>query len=285
MVSAACIAEPIERSPLNTYPPINTSAGPVVTSTKSSSLPPERVEVITLAKDQPLAGSIRYDIYGPDRGAELPVVVIVHDLDGADQATDLGLALATENLVIIPHYDSPVRGGRFPDPLSAASCALALASDASVFGGDPDQVTVIGAGFGALAAFIVLTTDDLYLPTSCQYAGAVRPTGLIALGGTWSPSQLAADAFDTMNAFMGGTPEQAPSTWELLNPDQYVDRPPFQVTLLRADNDPNPEVTDLFAAQLLEAEWSLVVGIIRENTSRSALTNAAGEIAEYLDRR
>lgn len=285
MVSTGCIAEPIERSPLNTYPPADSSTDQMTVSSTSSSLPPERIEVVTLAKDQPLAGSIRYDIYGPDQGAELPVVVIVHDLDGADQATELGLALATDNIVIIPRYDSPVRGGRFPDPLSGTSCALALASDASVFGGDPNQVKVIGAGFGALAAFIVLTTDNLYRPTSCEYTGSVKPTGLIAIGGTWSPSQLAADAFDAMNAFMGGTAEQAPSTWALLNPDQYLDRPPFQITLLRGDSDPNPDVTDVFAARLLEAGWPVVVGITGENSSRSALTNATDEIAVYLDGR
>ncbi|MBK5268927.1 MAG: hypothetical protein JJE47_16025 [Acidimicrobiia bacterium] len=285
MMSAACIAEPIERSPLNTYPPIDGSTNPSVIPNPTTSVPPERVEVITLARDQTLAGSIRYDVYGPEQGTELPVVVIVHDLDGAEQATELGRALATENIVIIPRYDSPIRGGRFPDPLSAASCALALASDAAAFGGDPEQVKVIGAGFGALAAFIVLTTDDLYRPTSCEYTGSVRPARLMAIGGTWSPSQLAADAFDAMNVFMGGTAEQAPATWELLNPDQYVDRPPFEITLLQGDSDPNPEVTDGFAAQLREAGWPVVAGIIRQNSSRSALTNATDEIAGYLDRR
>lgn len=285
MVSASCIAEPIERSPLNTYPPIDSSTNPTIISNKTTSVPSEHVEVIALARDQTLAGSIRYDVYGPDQGAELPVVVIIHDLDGAEQATELGRALATENVVIIPRYDSPIRGGRFPDPLSAASCAFVLASDSSVFGGDPDQLIVIGAGFGGLAAFIVLTTNDLYRPTSCEYTGSVRPARLIVIGGTWSPSQLAADAFDAMNAFMGGTVEQAPATWELLNPDQYLDRPPFEVTLLRGDSDPNPEVTDEFGARLLEAGWPVDVGIIGQNSSRSALTNATEEIAGYLDRR
>lgn len=284
MMSAACIAEPIERSPLNTYPPIDGPTNPAIIRNPTTSVPLERVEVIALARDQTLTGSIRYDVYGPEQGAELPVLVIVHDLDGAEQATELGLALATENIVIIPRYASPIRGGRFPDPLSAARCALALASDASVFGGDPDQVQMIGAGFGALAAFIVLTTDDLYLPASCEYTGSAKPARLIAIGGTWSPSQLAADAFDAMNAFMGGTAEQAPATWELLNPDQYIDRPPFEITLLQGDSDPNPEVTDVFADQLLEAGWPVIGGVIRQNSSRSALTNATDEIADYLDR-
>lgn len=285
LAATACIAEPLDKSPLNTYPP--TSSIPFSSTTTLATPPPtsqsDPIDVITLVKDRPFAGRFRYDVYGPDSAIDTPILIFVHDLDGVAEITDLARTLAERNIVIVPHYESPVRGGRFPDPLSVTACALAMATESDVYGGDPANVTVLGVGFGALAGFIVANTTTLYLPTECESAEMALPDRLVALGGSWSPDALASDSFDAMATFMGGTPQQVPATWALLDPDQYAEPMTIEITLLRGAHDLNASVTDTFAGHLLAEGWPVVVGIIAGHTSKSALTGAQPIIAGYLD--
>ena len=288
LVVTACIAEPLDQSPLNTYPP--TSSIPISTTAALASPPTSEgdavdraIDVITLAKDRPFAGRFRYDVYGPDSALNAPVVILVHDLAGVAEVTDLALTLAEQHVVIVPHYDSPVRGGRFPDPMSVTACALAMATGADVYGGDPTDVTVFGLGFGALAGFVVANTATLYLPGECEYSEMASPKRLVALDGSWSPDALANDSFDAMATFMGGTPQQVPATWALLDPNQYVDAVDLEITLLRGAHDLDASVTDTFAGYLLAEGWPVTVGIIAGHTSRSAASGAHAKIAGYLD--
>lgn len=293
LLAAACIAEPLDQSPLNTYPPTSSipfSATTTLVGRPSTSESDEigdvidnAIDVITLAKDRPFAGRFRYDVYGPDSTVNAPVLVLVHDLAGYAEITDLALTLAEQHIVIVPHYESPVRGGRFPDPLSVTACALAMATESDVYGGDPTNVTILGVGFGALAGFIVANTATLYLPTECEFAEMAPPARLVALGGSWSPDALANDSFDAMATFMGGTPQQVPATWALLDPNQYVEPVDLEITLLRGAHDLDASVTDTFAGHLLTEGWPVVVGIIAGHTTRSALTGAQPRIASYLD--
>lgn len=286
VLATACIAEPLEKSPLNTYPPAESipSSSPTTQPTPAPVTADQPIDVITLAKDRPFAGQFRYDVYGPDSAIDLPVLIVIHDLDGVAEVKDLALTLAEQNIVIVPHYESPVRGGRFPDPLSVTACALGMATESDVYGSDTTNVTVLGVGFGALAGFIVTNTDTLYLPTECEFRKMASPRRLIAVGGSWSPEVLANDSFDAMATFMGGTPQQVPATWTLLDPNQYVDPMPLEVILLRGAHDLNPTVTDTFAGHLLAAGWPVVVGIIPGHTSQSALAGGQSIIAEYVDR-
>lgn len=289
VIAGGCIAEPLDQSPLNTYPPpssipfsVTTTAADPPTSGDDNSIG-SSVDVITLAKDRPFAGRFRYDVYGPDSALDTPVVIVVHDFGGVAEVTDLARVLAETHIVIVPHYDSPVRGGRFPDPMSVAACALAMASESDVYGGNPTDVTVLGVGFGALAGFTVANTGDLYLTAECEYAEMASPERLVALGGSWSPDALANSSFDAMATFMGGTPQQVPATWALLDPAQYGSPTPVEITLLRGAHDLDASVTDTFAGHLLAEGWPVVVGIIAGHTSRSAMSGAHAEIAGYLE--
>ncbi len=293
LLAGACIAEPLDQSPLNTYPPTSSipfSASTTLVSPPSTSESDQigaviegAIDVITLAKDRPFAGRFRYDVYGPDSTVDAPVLVLVHDVVGSAEITDLALTLAEQHIVIVPHYESPVRGGRFPDPLSVTACALAMATESDVYGGDPTNVSILGVGFGALAGFIVANTATLYLPIECEFAEMAPPARLVALGGSWSPDALANDSFDAMATFMGGTPQQVPATWALLDPYQYVEPVDIEITLLRGAHDLDASVTDTFAGHLLAEGWPVVVGIITGHTTRSALTDAQPSIASYLD--
>lgn len=278
----ACVAEPVERSPLNTYPPADTTVPTGLSTTVPVTVASGAREIITFAKDRQLGGSYRYDVYGPDRGDLLPIIVLIHDLDGPDSMRALTEALAETHIVITPKYDGPVRGGRFPDPLAATACALVLAADGTAYGGDPGDVTIIGTGFGALAAFLVVNSAALYLPTDCATGDQVRPVQLVGIGGTWSPEVLAERSFDAMSTFMGGTPTQVPASWALLDPLQFTEPGEAKLTLLRGDNDPDADVTDSFANALGAAGWPVVVGKIEAQSSRSALTNSIPTIVAYL---
>jgi hypothetical protein len=158
-----------------------------------------------------------------------------------------------------------------------------MASESDVYGGNPTDVTVLGVGFGALAGFIVSNTSELYLTAECEYSALASPERLVALGGSWSPDTLANDSFDAMATFMGGTPQQVPATWALLDPDRYGSPTPVEITLLRGAYDLNASVTDTFAGHLLAEGWPVVVGIIAGHTSRSAMSGAQSEIAGYLE--
>jgi len=289
VIAGGCIAEPLDQSPLNTYPPpgsipfsVTTIAASPPTSGGGDAVD-SSVDVITLAKDRPFAGRFRYDVYGPDSALNTPVVILVHDLGGVAEVAHLARVLAETRIVIVPHYDSPVRGGRFPDPMSATACALAMASESDVYGANPTDVAVLGVGFGALAGFIVANTGELYLPAECEYDEMAAPERLVALGGSWSPDALANDSFDAMATFMGGTPQQVPATWALLDPAQYGSPTPIEITLIRGAHDLDGSVTDGFAGQLLAKGWPVVAGIIAGHTSRSALSGAEAEIAGYLE--
>jgi hypothetical protein len=86
-----------------------------------------------------------------------------------------------------------------------------------------------------------------------------------------------------MATFMGGSPQQVPATWALLDPNQYVEPAGIEITLLRGAHDLDASVTDTFAGHLLAKGWPVVVGIIAGHTTRSALTGAQPRIASYLD--
>ncbi len=277
----ACGTEPVSDSPLNTYPTDTaspTTAAPVTTTTDTL----QPTEVVMLAKDQPFSGSFRYDVLAPDRSGLLPVVVLIHDFDGRTDIETLATSLAEDAIVIVPTYAGPARNGRFPGPLTVTACALALAGDSSVYGGDPSNVTVFGIGFGALAAYIAANTGDLYLSPECDFKTPVVPSHFIGLGGTWDPTALASQAPDAMAAFMGSSPTNGPATWLLIDPYQYTDPTVTRITLLQGANDLDQAAADGFAAHLTDVGVVPSSVVIEGQTSRSATTNAIDELKIHV---
>ncbi len=234
-----------------------------------------------LAKDQSISGSSRYDVFAPDRSGLLPVIILIHDFDGRADVQALAIALAEDSIVIVPTYASPAHNGRFPEPFTITACALALAGDPLLYGGDPSAVTVLGIGFGALAAYIVANTGDLYVSPECAATAPVVPSHFIGLGGTWNPQALATQAPDAMAAFMGSSPTDGPATWALIDPYQFTDPTMMRITVVRGANDADWALTDEFTTYLEETGLEPFSVIIDGQSSRSAVTNAIDEITNY----
>ena len=218
LILSACLQAPVDDSPLQTFPtlPTTTVVQPASTTTTTAIEP----DVVALARDERLSERYRYDVYGPTSGSVVPVTVIIPDIDGRDDVQALAERLAESSVVIVISYDGPTRGGRFPDPVLSAVCGLGVAATADKFGGDPSAVTMVGLGFGALSSFLAIQQADLYRPDDCEIP--VLPRRLVAISGTWDPLALADSAPAAMAALMGGSPEDAPGTWNLLDPLPHI---------------------------------------------------------------
>lgn len=236
-------------------------------------------DIVTYVTAGSLTAEATYDVYGPATGDELPIVILMPDFASRDAVQPLAEALAVSAVVIVPTYAEPARNGRFPEPLTAVACALVLAAEPSAFGGDPNRVTIVGHGFGALAGYVVANTGSLYVPSSCDTGELATAISVVGVGGTWDPLALQASAPDAMTAFMGGSLDAAPSTWELINPMTIT---PTVLSMTLVTGTGGTTITDRFDEYVSGLGVTTSRLHIDDQTSRAALGTHVPELVDMI---
>jgi acetyl esterase/lipase len=213
---------------------------------------------------QIVAGPLTYarhrqlDVYGvPNRQRVLPVIVMVHACCG-DRA-DLGKlseAIAAKGAIVINADWSGIKNNsRFPDAYADVACAVRFArARAADFGGDPADVTLLGWSDGAMASAVVAAAGEQFDRSRCVYPSASSvPDALLGVAGFygWTLPVPPVYVNDRAQAFLGGTPQEAPRAWHDATPYGWLRSEfPNCVTLVVGVTDPLVENAKSYAAAL-----------------------------------
>ncbi len=154
------------------------------------------------------------------------------------------------------------RGDTYQEEIQDGFCALAWAhANADTYGFDAKGIIPVGGSmWGGNAALLGLVDDPTPFLEECSLTlpKTDRVRAVITLAGVFDYSEEE-DFFDgfieSIRAFMGGTPEQAPENWAAASAITWVqgDEPPFLLVHGEADTNVAPHQSEKFATALEEA--------------------------------
>ena len=158
---------------------------------------PDGIE-LDVQRNLDVAGVTVTDVFAPSDGRELPVVVMLHGTGGEREVMEpLARAVAEEDAVVyLPSW--PVIDQVAPYPADdddepfrlqaeAVVCALRFARrSAADFGGDPDQLTLLGHSGGAMAgARVAIVGEPPWPGIDCEPGVTHVPERFIGTGGDY----------------------------------------------------------------------------------------------------
>jgi acetyl esterase/lipase len=208
--------------------------------------PPVRVES-DLELD---AGGLRADVYhGAGRGPR-PLVVVVHG--GSWQRGDKGearyvsRALAAAGYVVADVQYRLAPRHLFPEAVADVKCWVGrLRERAQALGVDPRRLALLGRSAGGEVALVAAySMGDARITPSCEVAEA-PVQGVVSLYGPtdlpWGhDNPIFPDPIDgpgAIEAYLGGTPSQAPEAYRLASPLSWADRPLPSTLLIHGAGD------------------------------------------------
>ena len=214
-----------------------------------------------------VAGAVNYsgarqlDVYAlePRQGGR-PVVVLVHACCG-DRA-DLGQlaeAVAAAGAVAINADWAGIKpGARFPDAYADVACAVRFARAHAVeYGGNPDDVTLLGWSDGAMVSAVVGAAGDQLERTGCrapEHSGV--PDAVVGVAGFygWTLPPDPVYVNDRARTFLGGTPRTAARAWRDATPYGWLTTANGRcATLVVGATDPLLADAERYAAALRRA--------------------------------
>ncbi|PKB13937.1 acetyl esterase/lipase [Novosphingobium kunmingense] len=193
-------------------------------------------------------GAQRIEVVAPDAGppAPKPVVVFIHGggwhSGRAQDYRFVGRALARSGYVTVLAGYRLTPDGVFPHMLEDGAAAVAwVRANAARFGGDPDQIVLMGHSAGAYNA-VMLGLDPQWFDRAGVPAAAIR--GVIGLSGPYDFLPL--DTPSTVRAFGHVRPA------EQTQPVRFArgDAPPLLLLTGDADSTVKPRNTRALAAAL-----------------------------------
>jgi len=294
IAASACIRQPVAGELPSEAPVSPTTAA--VTATSTTTVP--AAEPILVAADQRYLSTFAYDVWipaDPNLSGAIPLVVLLHGGGPAGRRAlePLAIELARHDIAVMnAGYAPPGRGGQFPGPFLAATCATALAlSQAESLGADPDRVFVVGYSFGAVAAAVAVHSGELFTSPDCP-AVAERPlAGWVGISGPYDLDLLAAAASDAMVSFFGGDREARTASWTAADPYSYPTPSGLPAVLIHGTADPEVpvSVTDEYRAWLTDAGDTVQLVVIDEGTHLSVIdptsaTAAVDAIVAFVQR-
>jgi acetyl esterase/lipase len=165
----------------------------------------------------------------PRSGGPWPVVVVVpggpRPPDADQYLGDFaGLVASQGAVVFIANYrEGPAWGGGSPISYQDVACAIRFAREhADQWGGDGSRVTLVAHSFGTFIASIVALSADEFTPdpNAClTTTGSPKPDAFVGIAGVYSPDGVSTEFLD---AFFGGTKQQAPAVWAAGDPYALV---------------------------------------------------------------
>jgi len=190
-------------------------------------------------------------------GSSGPIVVLFHGggwvAGEPEDIAPLARAIADDGAVVFnAPYRTLIEGGGFPMTFEDAACALRFAAaHGADYGGNPDELVVVGYSAGAQIAALVSLAGDTFHGDCLAAMSDTLPSKLIGLAGPYDTDALG----PLLIPFFGTNPEVDPEPWRLGNPLSYVgSNPNLIVTLVAGDEDLLvPLAFSEYFAQRLEA--------------------------------
>jgi acetyl esterase/lipase len=198
------------------------------------------------------------DVYPPPTPRPgRPVVVLVHACCG-DRADfgRLAEAIASAGAVAMNADWAGIKpSARFPDAYADVACAVRFArARARDFGGNPNNVTLLGWSDGAMASAVVAAAGDQFARAGCRYPQPSGvPDAVVGVAGfygwTLPPSEVYVN--DRARAFLGGTPQTAARAWHDATAYGWLASPqPRCITLVVGATDALVADAERYAAAL-----------------------------------
>jgi acetyl esterase/lipase len=188
-----------------------------------------------------VAGSdLALDFYPAARESGAPLVIVIHggSWSGGDSSqlaplnsylATRGYAVAAINYRLLPRWPYPAAG---EDVLAALQF---LKNNAAERGIDPARIVLLGRSAGAqLALAAAYTANDPAIRGAISFYGPVD----LRYGYANPANPLVIDSRDTLEAYLGGSPEQVPQAYDRASPSRWLaellatlDRPHLLVEL------------------------------------------------------
>jgi acetyl esterase/lipase len=213
------------------------------------------------------------DIIRPAVAGTWPVFVLLPGGPSSPgQATyllPLATAIAQRGAVVMvaDWRQATAFAGGYPASFQDAACAVGVARDvARRYGGDPEDVTVVGHSLGGWAAAVISLAPAQMAPPSgtCNpTAGSLRPDALVDLDGATDEPVTMEDGADYVAAFFGGTRTQRPGAYAAADALDILaahpagdDAIPILLVHGRSDTTVSPSVSKNLHAALLAAGYA-----------------------------
>jgi acetyl esterase/lipase len=218
-------AEKTIPQPTFDLPPTQIFPTPVITPTNAPTPQLQTSMEITEQSDIRYKSNQKLDVFSPLKQNDWPIVVIMHGGEVPKKSVrSLGIALAEQGVVVFtPEYQSYAPPPeQIPDQIRISvedvACAVRFArAHGSEFGGDPNQIILVGhSAGGAFGAVISLAGDQFYGDCIVSKGSAI-PNIFIGLDGAYDINRY--------------TPEERlkmapPDEWKVWSPYTYIDTTP-----------------------------------------------------------
>ena len=197
------------------------------------------------------------DVYSPTAPGPWPVVVLLRGGPGGLGAraalSAFAAAIASHGIVVMnaDYRDSVGSGGGYPRPFEDVACAIRFArAAADRYGGNGDQVTLVGHSLGAYVGAVVALTRAGF-GGNCLEEGSGAPDAFVGIAGPYLVN--AANNRSDLAALLGGGPAQMKTAWAAGDPIGLVgdgSRLPIRLVHGSADTKVDVEASRSFDAAL-----------------------------------
>ncbi|MGV0028521.1 alpha/beta hydrolase fold domain-containing protein [Phormidesmis priestleyi] len=182
---------------------------------------------------------LRLNLYQPLQSGKYPAIVVIYGGAWRSGAPDSNEAfsryMAARGYVVVAVDYRHAPEFRFPAQVEDIKTALNfIRQRAGEYEIDLDRVAVMGRSAGAHLAMLAA-----YPPESFPFRAVVNYYGPVdlTLGYRDPPNPDPIDSRTVLKAFLGGTPDQLPTAYQLASPFSYVTRPLPPSLLIYGKND------------------------------------------------
>jgi hypothetical protein len=261
---------------------VEVTATPLAPATSTTAPPTEAVPLTAANLKNIVYANVagretRLDVYLPDDTdeADLPVVIVVPGvLQSKFNLMSFAEAIAERGAIV---YVPDIRNHEFPVTLSVEriGCAVRHArATAEDYGGDPDEITLVGNSMGANTGIIAALDGTAFEGDCAVDEGSATFDKFVGYEGVY---HLATAGFDYRWDHRH-LKDEDPELWQAIDPYSYIGlRPELEIRLIHGVDidsawyDIPPEVSEELYQALLDAGYDVEMTLV-EDSPHGALT-------------